>query len=809
MSSPASGRFSTALLVLLGLFSGRPWSQTGVTKVIPVTIRDFNSSHPDFESPACYGGKNMVQPTLDADHKPFHLPSNACPDNQLHDWFRDSPSSTRYCQDLTLTQKAGSENIFEKVDNLFFPIDNVPTKEATIPGEDGKIHNFHFCMEMHATFKYRGAEVFNFEGDDDVWVFINNKLALDLGGVHTPQSGVVDLDAQKSGLGIAAGNYYNFDFFFCERQTIGSHLKMNTSIDIIPPPAPGYYIADADLNLLVKGDTILIPQGDGTRIFKGVQIKTQNQTIDCSDVTSQVKEAVVGDWNFAGAAQPAGSHIEIDPDLFPIGVQKLYFVKDGSRDSATIRILPLSQVAKPVADPAGKEFAVQLDVSLSSATTGAAIHYTLDGTAPTDSSPVYTAPIHLTATTTLNAIATKAGMRKSAILIETYARKTATALRGYYQDKDGDGRIETAVLFFDEAFVLPPQSLWLTDPFAAAHVEKLPQIVPGPRSLTATFPPFTAGTGFAPSGWAAIPLDPGNYLAQNVVMEDSVGPVLIAAKSFPALPDPIHPALEVEFSEPVALDVFSLGFPFDLKRNSLTLEKNEIRLESVTRLSPTRYRLVFPSASKYPVPRDSLKINLEAGLADSNGNRSQMSFFIPVDGGPIQTAAEINLSLEKGLTQSTQLQAVPNAQAMVVHTATVCLNCQDPGVKKVLPSTLPADLNALGPTWKVTTRYPFRYALAFFDNLGQFVNRAEGTVTAEQLARVQATVGPGDSTRLELTFLPIAADGNAIATGAYIMKGTLTILDQPVYKGSQGEDLVIKPVATTLVSRFGFIRRGP
>ncbi len=81
---------------------------------------------------------------------------------------------------------------------------------------------------------------------------------------------------------------------------------------------------------------------------------------------------------------------------------------------------PTPTVATPAFDPASCSFFPSTNVAISCATSGATIHYTLDGTAPTASSTPYTAPIALTATTTVKARAYAEGMNPSAVASATY-----------------------------------------------------------------------------------------------------------------------------------------------------------------------------------------------------------------------------------------------------------------------------------------------------------------------------------------------------------------------------------------------------
>jgi fibro-slime domain-containing protein len=86
---------------------------------------------------------------------------------------------------------------------------------------------YSFTTELHTSFQYKGGEVFNFRGDDDVWVFIDGKLVVDLGGLHTSLAGSVDVDA----LGLTVGEVYNLDFFHAERRFTESNFRIETTLD--------------------------------------------------------------------------------------------------------------------------------------------------------------------------------------------------------------------------------------------------------------------------------------------------------------------------------------------------------------------------------------------------------------------------------------------------------------------------------------------------------------------------------------------------------------------------------------------------
>ena len=93
--------------------------------------------------------------------------------------------------------------------------------------------NQHFCFESHATFRYKKGLRFSFRGDDDIWVYIDNKLAVDLGGTHLAAPGYVDLDKFKGNSGgFTVGTEYDIDIFFCDRRTTMSNVRIKTNMFI-------------------------------------------------------------------------------------------------------------------------------------------------------------------------------------------------------------------------------------------------------------------------------------------------------------------------------------------------------------------------------------------------------------------------------------------------------------------------------------------------------------------------------------------------------------------------------------------------
>ncbi len=230
--------------------------------VVPIVYRDMlpqtcgstnPPGHPDFEVPGQGKRKTgVVLETLDAtDRKPQYdssvdtTLSHTSNKTNFDSWYRDSKYAKTVVDSITLLAQENGTFMYDNSgyysDELktwlrppFFPLDGKGWEAANGPGascrgkgKDGTMHNFSFTSEMRYWFEFKGGEYLHFIGDDDVWVFLNGKLAVDLGGIHEPTEGSITLnDATATRFNLTKGKVYEIALFQAERKTVESSYKL-------------------------------------------------------------------------------------------------------------------------------------------------------------------------------------------------------------------------------------------------------------------------------------------------------------------------------------------------------------------------------------------------------------------------------------------------------------------------------------------------------------------------------------------------------------------------------------------------------
>lgn len=143
---------------------------------------------------------------------------------------------------------------------LFLPFNEIDDEVDSINYHFGMTIDFKFIMPEDGQINGKDM-VFEFEGDDDVWVFIDGKLALDLGGIHDAASGSINFNtgvitvngvAQNQTLWELLGedkfsNYseHSFNFYYLERGKGASNCYIKFNLPAIPT---GSISVSKDLN---------------------------------------------------------------------------------------------------------------------------------------------------------------------------------------------------------------------------------------------------------------------------------------------------------------------------------------------------------------------------------------------------------------------------------------------------------------------------------------------------------------------------------------------------------------------------------
>ena len=194
----------------------------------------MSNNNPDFTG--CGGGKlvtGMVEVDLGSNDQPV-LTSKVS--NQFHgaQWFAEWWNGGTTTQNFWITLE------LEKDPNslkwIHEPKDKKGRKTKFYPlGHKGFAHDKPslggalFSIRCTSEFIYKKGDTFLFTGDDDVWIFINRKLVVDLGGVHDKETGGVSVDS----LGLTEGCRYSLHLFQADRCCCGSNFYFETSMEPI------------------------------------------------------------------------------------------------------------------------------------------------------------------------------------------------------------------------------------------------------------------------------------------------------------------------------------------------------------------------------------------------------------------------------------------------------------------------------------------------------------------------------------------------------------------------------------------------
>ena len=122
---------------------------------------------------------------------------------------------------------------FYPLENLGYEQPGLLTKTSVI---DGNNRNGDFTLRGESQFVYNKDSnlYFTFTGDDDVYMYINGVLALDLGGAHGRNNKTVNLnDLDPTKYGLKEGQVATFTFFYMERCSDASTFGIETNMELV------------------------------------------------------------------------------------------------------------------------------------------------------------------------------------------------------------------------------------------------------------------------------------------------------------------------------------------------------------------------------------------------------------------------------------------------------------------------------------------------------------------------------------------------------------------------------------------------
>lgn len=330
----------------------------GATLELPVIYRDFSETHPQFEiNPE--GGvllPGIAAPELGADGRPVYdegfaslastptcngdarprtldapigsddppaggTPACLAPTfvdaaevaAAFAEWYRDDPSNVAVFDLLQLAETAPGSGVFECSDGAcfgstsdqFFPLDGIGF------GNEGRDNNFHFTSEARQAFVFDpdNPPTLTFRGDDDVWVYVNGQLTVDLGGIHGERTGRIFVNGPASELCIGPNGEDVDDF---DADPAGFCQTLDLALD--PSRVNEIAVFQAERHVVASNYTLALEGFDApiTRCAPvcGDGIVTAGEACDCG--TAGDADTLNDNCNAGAGNQPPGTYDACD-----------------------------------------------------------------------------------------------------------------------------------------------------------------------------------------------------------------------------------------------------------------------------------------------------------------------------------------------------------------------------------------------------------------------------------------------------------------------------------------------------------------
>ena len=154
----------------------------------------------------------------------------------------NAKNALRYGDTTIYEDDTSTDNTYKNDKNVeekhFYPLDGLGYDAPDYFGDTTDMttgRNGNFAMVSEAQFVYNPNQYFTFSGDDDVYLYINGVLALDLGGAHGVCTKTVKLSDVAAKCGLTAGKVADFKFFYMERNSSASNFSIKTNIELATP----------------------------------------------------------------------------------------------------------------------------------------------------------------------------------------------------------------------------------------------------------------------------------------------------------------------------------------------------------------------------------------------------------------------------------------------------------------------------------------------------------------------------------------------------------------------------------------------